>query len=337
MNQLKSLVIRGLVALKRPGWKVDSLPNILISVNKYFTKGSWERSFNAFFKDQHHKCNIVYSRNRMDMYRHFPSADICFLFGFGTYLQQILIKPKMLYFPVVGKEFLNNRTLPEGVIVEQPPGLSAAAVAEYCLAMALLLNRNICKCVCNQAKGKWDQNDFLTAPFTSLSTRTIGVLGVGNIGRAVAEAFIRQGCRVIGCDLVSTKNFPNLKKCFHTDELNTFLEETDILIVALPLTNATRHILGKKELEKLGPSGSLINVGRGSVLVEKELIQALKKGRIKNAAIDVFDREPLSSSSPFYALNNVIITPHIAGNINLFVNDIQKDFIHKASKYLNRV
>lgn len=111
------------------------------------------------------------------------------------------------------------------------------------------------------------------------------------------------------------------------------MRETDILIISLPLTEKTRHIIDAEILALLGKNSYLINVSRGEVINEKDLIKALQKRIIKGAATDVLCKEPLSKRSPFFQLDNIIITPHIAGNINLFVEEIQKDFLNKAAKY----
>ena len=122
-----------------------------------------------------------------------------------------------------------------------------------------------------------------------------------------------------------------------SDQLNEFIDHTDILIVALPLNDSTKHIINKNILKALGSKKYLINVSRGEIIDEVALIDALSTYTIKGAALDVFETEPLSINSGLYKCDNAIITPHIAGNMNLFVKEIQQDFIFKALSYEKNV
>ncbi len=240
----------------------------------------------------------------------------------------------MLYFPLLGLDFLQEENIPDNFKIEKPPAFSPSiAIAEYCVAMLILLSRNLQFAFYDQRKKKWDQELLIGDSFIPVSKFKIGILGVGNIGKAIAAYFKKMGCFVAGCDKCITGNLNFIDKWFNVYDLKTFLELIDVLIVALPLTSETKNLIGLKELECLGSSSYLINISRGDIIKEKDLFIALINKVIKGAVLDVFSHEPLSSSNKFYNLDNVIITPHIAGNINLFVNDIQKDFILKALKF----
>jgi phosphoglycerate dehydrogenase-like enzyme len=104
-----------------------------------------------------------------------------------------------------------------------------------------------------------------------------------------------------------------------------------LLIIALPLNAETANLIGIRELRMLGSDAYLMNISRGNIIVEQDLVKALRSKIIKGAVLDVFAKEPLPGSSPLYKLDNVILTPHISGNINLFVDEIQEDFIKKVS------
>jgi len=326
-----------ILGLKRDLWKKSNKVKVLIAVNKHFTSASW----NVFFKDHYakemQKWDVIYCRNRFDVFKHFAAADICFLYGYSPFLDFSNNKPKLIYFPLSGLEFLAKMKTPAGVRIEKPHPYSAEAIAEYCVAMAIILSRNLQHALFDQKNRKWNQTPILEYPFVSISAIKIGVLGVGNIGQAISDKFKKLGCHVAGFDKVAKKEIASIDLWFSGNELKDFLKHVDVLIVALNLNEETQNMIGFEELKCLAASSFLINVSRGDVIVEKDLIRALKTKTIKGAVIDTFSNEPIDIDSAFYKLDNVIVTPHIAGNINLFVKEIQKDFIEKSMEYSRNV
>jgi len=316
-------------------WSSNSNPKILLVANEYFSRGSWEISLIEFLGDEYDTFDFVICKNKYALLKHFGKAHACFLFGYNSVMTHYGNNKKLLYFPLIGLDFLNNKSIPPGFIIEKPPPYSAKAIAEYCLASSILITRNLQFALFSQKVRKWDQSGVLRETFSTISDKTIGVLGVGNVGNKVAEIFKKVNCNVLGCDKLIRSDSGFIDKWFSIDELSDFLRLSDIIIVTLPLTNETIGIIGKDELEFIGPDSYLINVSRGKIVNEKELVYALKKRIIKGAVLDVFSLEPLSIFSKFYKLNNIIITPHVAGNINLFIAEIQKDFINKTLKFLS--
>jgi phosphoglycerate dehydrogenase-like enzyme len=120
------------------------------------------------------------------------------------------------------------------------------------------------------------------------------------------------------------------------DALLTLIENSDVLAICLPGGSETRGLIGQRELSALGPSGLLINTGRGEIVRERDLVAALREGIIGGAALDVTSEEPLPASSPLWRCPNIIITPHIAGNVNNHVSEIQLDFIRRLREHENR-
>lgn len=319
-------------------WRKSSNLKVLISVNNYFDENKWRKTLLSTDKKILKEWDIIFCKNRFEIYKHFPEAEVCFLFSYISHLSIKDIKPKLLYFPYLGLEFIKDANIPGNFEIENPsPFRPAIAIAEYCIAMVILLIRNLHSAIHNQYNNKWNQKLILGNPFISIQSLKIGILGVGNIGKVISEYFKNLGCYVAGCDKNINNNLKYIDKWFNLYDLRTFLNFIDVLIIALPLTSETKNLIGFKELNYLGPSSYLINISRGNIINEKDLVKALKQGIIKGAVLDVFSKEPLSSFHAFYKLNNVIITPHVAGNINLFVNDIQKDFLEKALKFYKNV
>lgn len=156
-----------------------------------------------------------------------------------------------------------------------------------------------------EAQGTWAQ-----MPYLKKSQVIVGIMGLGVLGGATAKALAQQGFRVQGW-AASKKEIPGVKT-FESQELNSFLKTTQILVCLLPLTQETKGILCAKLFQQLPKGAFLIHVARGAHLVEKDLVQALDKNRLSGAAIDVFHQEPLPEKHPFWAHPKVHITPHIA-------------------------
>jgi len=322
--------------LLKERWNNQGGLKVLIVVNEYFNENRWKNSVNEKYKEEVQNWDIVFCKLRFDVYKHFSAADICFLLGYGSFLENYKEGPKLLYFPTMGLEFLNKKQVPANFMIEKPPAYSANAIAEYCVAMTIVLSRNLHYSINNQLYKKWDQKPLLKDSFVSISAKKIGILGVGNVGRAIAEHFKRNGCFVAGFDKIINKDISFIDKWYNTHELDEFLETIDVLVISLSLTEETRNFISLEELKKLGPNSYLINISRGCIVNEKDLIKGLKTKVIKGAVLDAFSKEPLPDANELYNLDNLIITPHIAGNINLFVDEIQYDFIIKALKYTEK-
>jgi phosphoglycerate dehydrogenase-like enzyme len=116
-------------------------------------------------------------------------------------------------------------------------------------------------------------------------------------------------------------------------ELPSLLERSDYVVVATPLTPDTQHLLGKEEIARLRPSAVVVNVGRGAVIDEPALVEALREGRIKGAALDVFEEEPLPASSPLWQLENVLLSPHCADQTVTWLEDASRAFLENLERF----
>ncbi len=186
-----------------------------------------------------------------------------------------------------------------------------------------------------QNKTAWEQE----GPF-SLTETQIGVMGLGHLGQHIASALVHLGLQVSGWS--RSKKIINKVQCFSSDaELELFLSQSDILICILPLTPTTRNILNEKTLAHLPEGAYVINVARGELLVEQDLMAALDRGQLSGACLDVFQTEPLPKNHPFWKHPKIRITPHIASVTNVkFVAPQIIDNYHRLSTgqpLLNRV
>ena len=162
-----------------------------------------------------------------------------------------------------------------------------------------------------QLKRQWIQQSSIQS-----EDRTIGIMGLGNIGRSIGELLVTQSFNVIGWGANQKSSLTDIKYYYGQDQLSDFLGRTNILINVLPLTSDTTNIITKKELRLLPKNSFIINIGRGGIINEEDLLTLLNDRHIKAAALDVFTQEPLPENNSLWGHPSVYITPHIAGQSN---------------------
>lgn len=198
-----------------------------------------------------------------------------------------------------------------GVLVTDASGVHAVAVAETVFAHMLGLTRGIHIAVRSQAAGEWNR----TPGLPEMYGRTALIVGTGTIGMRIAELARAFGMRTIGI-----RRTPAPLPCFDRvdgmDKLDEAIAESDYIVNTLPGTRETRHIFDEARFRLMKPTAVFINVGRGASVKTEALVEALRERRIAGAGLDVFEEEPLPAGHPLWALDNVILTPHIAGYTN---------------------
>jgi len=202
---------------------------------------------------------------------------------------------------------LKDESLPQSVDICRVVSPSLVQqMKEYVLGATLGIQRNFVRYIRQKDQGKWQVHNHSAA-----TDWRVGVMGLGELGRPVAEQLAQVGYQVSGWSRSKKK----LKKvtCFAgTKELESFLQNTQILICLLPLTNETEGILDLDLFKKLGHPGWIVNVARGEHLVDEDLIYALDSNILQGSWLDVFSEEPLPDRHPFWNRSNIILTPHIA-------------------------
>ncbi|MCC7105156.1 MAG: D-2-hydroxyacid dehydrogenase [Chloroflexi bacterium] len=206
-------------------------------------------------------------------------------------------------------------------------GLYSDAIAEFALALILAHAKRLPDYWSQQRQGVWrslESHDLLD--------RTLGIVGFGHIGRAVARRARPFGMRVIGLRSTASAGDQDADEVLGRDRLDDLLAASDYVALTLPLTAGTRGLIGAPELALMRPSAVLINLGRGGLVDEAALDQALRAGRLAGAAFDVFAEEPLPLSSPLWDAPNFVVTPHVAGDaerwrqttVALFLENLQR-------------
>lgn len=211
----------------------------------------------------------------------------------------------------VGVDFIPvDAASKHGIAVTNAPGVNANSVAEHALGMIIALQRHIANMDRGLRSGHWASLRQKAFFGRELGGQTIGVLGFGSVGRRIAAiARLGFGMRVLVHRQRAGASEEGITFC----SLERLFEDSDIVVVACPLNDHTRGMVGRDLLGRLGPEGVLVNIGRGAILDEDALLDMLANGQLGGSALDVFTEEPLSTASAFRQLDNVVLTPHVAG------------------------
>ena len=192
-----------------------------------------------------------------------------------------------------------------GITVAVAPGANAEAVAEHAIALMLALVRDLTKLDRKLRAGGWEGTSWLGRDFRG---SVVGIVGYGSIGRTTAQLAAALGARVVVFDLFGAGAPFEVEA-----ELDALLPRVDVLSLHCPLTPQTRGLIGARELALMKPGALVVNTARGPVIDESALVDALRSGHLGGAGLDTFEIEPIGADNPLLGLDNVILTPHVAG------------------------
>jgi D-2-hydroxyacid dehydrogenase (NADP+) len=202
-----------------------------------------------------------------------------------------------------------------GVRVSNTRGVQAVPIAEHVMAMVLALAKQLPFALEQQARARWAQHEFVGARLPwLLEGRTLGLIGVGTIGAAIAARASAFGMRVAAIRRrASAIPVPGVASSAGPEGLPRLLAESDVLVIAAPLTPETDGLIDSHAIARLKAGAVVINVGRARILDTDALVEALASGRLGGAGLDVFPEEPLPTDHPLWTTPNVILTPHTSG------------------------
>ena len=215
-------------------------------------------------------------------------------------------------------------------ILTNARGIYKESLGEFGLLSILYFAKDIPRMRRNQREHKWGQFDV-----DMVSRQTLGIIGYGEIGHSVARRAHAMGMRIMATRRRPELNDgdPYVTKSFHIDDRAQMMSECDFVLVASALTPETFHLVGAKELRAMKPSGVIINLGRGPIIDEEALAQALTEKWLRGAALDVFEKEPLPESSPLWDMDNVLISPHCADHTSTWMDESMQFFIDNFHRY----
>jgi phosphoglycerate dehydrogenase-like enzyme len=199
------------------------------------------------------------------------------------------------------------------VVLTCSRGLHARSMAEHALAMMLAMTRQLPLARDAQRERRWTQHEQATTGFADLHGTTLGLIGFGHVGRATAALGSALGMHVIAVRRHPAADPSPAHEQWGLERLPELLERADWVVLAAPSTRASRHVIGAAELARMKPGARIVNVGRGALVDEPALIEALRDGRIAGAALDVCETEPLPDDSPLWTMPQVLLTPHVSG------------------------
>jgi phosphoglycerate dehydrogenase-like enzyme len=217
------------------------------------------------------------------------------------------------------------------VILTNGSGVFSASLGEFALAAILHFAKDFRRMMRNQAAGVWEQFDV-----TMISGQTLGIVGYGSIGRAIAVRARALGLKTLGLrrHVSAGSEADSLIDEFYGPEQRLeMLSRCDYVVVSLPLTEQTTGFIGEPEFAVMKKNAVIINVGRGPTIDETAMIKALTENRIRGAALDVFDQEPLPQGHPFYSLENVLLSPHCADHTPDWTDNAMQFFLMQLDKF----
>jgi D-3-phosphoglycerate dehydrogenase len=198
-----------------------------------------------------------------------------------------------------------------GIVVMNTPGGNTVSTAEHTITLLTALARHIPTAVASTKQGKWERSKFVG---TQLAGKTLGVVGLGRVGREVARRAVGLDMKVVGFDPFLSPERAAQLGIESVTGLDQLLPRCDFLTVHTPLTDETRNLIGAPELVLLRPGAQVLNCARGGIINEEALAEALRSGHLAGAALDVFVQEPPLADHPLLKLPNVVVTPHLGAS-----------------------
>ncbi len=242
--------------------------------------------------------------------------------------------------------WLDSPLFEKGVVVTNASGIHSTPIAEYTFAQILALRRRVPRMLELQRRNQWPENRWDSFAVPELRGSALGVVGYGRIGREVARLGAAFGMEVLAVrrSVDTEREHPrwspapdwddSVVEVMGHDGLHSLLEQSDFVVIALPLTDETRHIIDADALRAMRPDAYLINIARGAIIDEPALIRALEEGWIAGAGLDVFEEEPLPADSPLWNMDNVILSPHVAGFTPHYDDRASDLFAENLRRYL---
>lgn len=249
-----------------------------------------------------------------------PETEVLCSFSVPDRWQELAPELRWLQYPGAGVDGLRASGMLDRksqVVVTTATGIHANTISEYVFGSLLMFNWNWPQMVRLQDGHVWAKSaGWYSLGGRELAGQSLGVVGMGSIGRKIAQVGRAFGMRVLGIRRSFSSegvSDPDLDRSYPPQGLHELLRQSDYIVLAVPLTAETERLIGEAELRAMKPGAYLVNIARGRVIDEQALIRALREGWIAGAGLDVAETEPLPSNSPLYGMPNVILTPHIAG------------------------
>jgi phosphoglycerate dehydrogenase-like enzyme len=258
--------------------------------------------------------------DRDTLRRLLPDADVAFTPFVDRDVFPAATRLRWVQSPAVGVgSLMFPELLASPVVVTSARGIRARAIAEHVIGVTIALARRLPAALRAQAAHHWAQNELEgpTSGVRSLGGMRMGIVGLGSIGREIVNLALPFGIRVSGIRRRTSgspaSTLAGVDDVLSPERLPELLEKSDVVVLAVPHTPETKQLIGRVEIDRMKRGAFLVNIARGKLIDDSAVADALRDGRLGGAALDVFTREPLEGSSPYWDLPNVIVTPHTSG------------------------
>jgi D-2-hydroxyacid dehydrogenase (NADP+) len=252
---------------------------------------------------------------------------------FGRFSREIFLAAERLKWVQASSagvdRYLFSEFVDSPVILTNSSGVHRMPISEMIIGMMLAFAKRLHKFIRFQLEARWER----LAP-DELAGRTVGILGLGNVGMETAWKAKCFGMKVLALKKRPMRRPSYIDEILGPADLDHLLRESDYLVVTVPLTEETYHMIGEDELKRMKPTAYVVNIGRGPVIDNKALLKALKEKWIAGAGLDVFEEEPLPEDSEFWGLENAVITPHVSGSTPHYDDRTVRIFCENLERYL---
>lgn len=285
-------------------------------------------------QDVYPQVEFAFCPNRQDLVKEIADAEV-YLGWLGRDEFLAARKLRWIQSPSSGVDhFLRIPELRDGdVLLTSASGTHSACLPEHALAMILAFTRGIRAAILEQQRHHWAIRE-LRPKVVELTGSTLGIVGFGAVGRGLAKRAQAFGMRIIAVDKFPAEKPDYVERLEGLEGLEPLLRESDYVVVTVPRTPETIGMFNAQRLALMKPSALLIGISRGGIIEEKALVEALREGRIAGAALDVVEQEPLPEDSPLWDVENLLITPHIAGGTQFEGQYIRQIFAENLGRFL---
>jgi len=303
--------------------------NILIIRHKRLRHFDITKEHLLKIKEVDSSIEVTVAEDAADAASHVPQAEV--MVGVFSLLPPVkkAINLKWVHGFGVGADGLEAKIITSPILVSNSSGVAAIPIAEHILTFLLMFTKKVYATFVNQQQKNWEKQNL-----TELYGKTVLIVGLGHIGKEAARLVSCMGAKVMAIDQAQ-KEKPDFVEILKTkEEFNELLPLADFVVICVPLTKETHHLFGAEKFKQMKSTAVLVNIGRGAIVHEKELIDALENKVIAGAALDVQEIEPLPQDSPLWSMENVIITPHHSQSSERYMDRAIDLFCENLKAYL---
>ena len=294
----------------------DKRLHVLISIQQRVSQWQIPEAAARTIIERFPQVDFTYATSNAERAQALPTADVAYTWILNEHELAQAPRLQWVHSSAAAVETLClAQMFARGIRVTNTRGVQAIPIAEHALAVLLAFAKQLPFTLANQQQARWAQHQYVGARLPwLLSGRTLGLIGVGTIGGALAARADALGMRVVALRRqVGAPAVRGITKVFGRQDLPAMLGECDALVIAAPLTPETDGLIGEDAIAAMKRGAVLVNVGRARIVDTAALISALQAGHLGGASLDVFPEEPLPPEHPLWACPNVILTPHTSG------------------------